>query len=113
MRVNTAEPKDASIVVDARTCEVLYAKRADSPRYPASITKILTMYLAFEQLASGKMKPTDLITVSAHAAAQSPTKLGLRPGEQITVDDAMRAIAVKSANAMAEALAEFLGGSED
>lgn len=112
MRVNTAEPKYAAIVVDARTGEVLYAKRADSPRYPASITKILTMYLAFEQLASGKMKPTDLITVSAHASAQSPTKLGLRPGEQITVEDALHAIAVKSANDMAVAMAEHIGGSE-
>jgi len=112
LRVNTGEPKYAAIVVDARTGEVLYAKRADSPRYPASITKILTMYLAFEQLASGKMKPTDLITVSAHAAAQSPTKLGLRPGEQITVEDALHAIAVKSANDMAVAMAEHIGGSE-
>ncbi|MBS0411157.1 MAG: D-alanyl-D-alanine carboxypeptidase [Proteobacteria bacterium] len=112
LRVNTGEPKYAAIVVDARTGEVLYAKRADSPRYPASITKIMTMYLAFEQLASGKMKPTDLITVSAHAAAQSPTKLGLRPGDQITVEDALHAIAVKSANDMAVAMAEHIGGSE-
>ncbi len=112
LRVTNSEPKYAAIVVDARTGEVLYAKRADSPRYPASITKIMTMYLAFEQLASGKMKPTDLITVSAHAAAQSPTKLGLRPGETITVEDALHAIAVKSANDMAVAMAEHIGGSE-
>jgi D-alanyl-D-alanine carboxypeptidase len=112
LRVPNSEPKYAAIVVDARTGEVLYAKRADSPRYPASITKIMTMYLAFEQLASGKMKPTDLITVSAHAAAQSPTKLGLRPGDTITVEDALHAIAVKSANDMAVAMAEHIGGSE-
>ena len=112
LRVTNSEPKYAAIVVDARTGEVLYAKRADSPRYPASITKIMTMYLAFEQLASGKMKPTDLITVSSHAAAQSPTKLGLRPGDTITVEDALHAIAVKSANDMAVAMAEHIGGSE-
>jgi D-alanyl-D-alanine carboxypeptidase len=112
LRVPTSEPKYTAIVIDARTGEVLYDKRADSPRYPASITKIMTMYLAFEQLAAGKLQPTDLITVSAHAASQSPTKLGLRPGETITVEDAMHAIAVKSANDMAVALAEKIGGSE-
>ncbi|MDP1738254.1 MAG: D-alanyl-D-alanine carboxypeptidase [Caulobacter sp.] len=106
------EPKYAAIVVDANTGEVLYAKRADSPRYPASITKVMTLYLAFEALSEGRLKPTDLITVSAKAASQPPTKLGLAAGQQITVDDAMRAIAVKSANDMAVALAEHLGGTE-
>src|ERR1700677_4476314 len=85
---------------------------SSEPRYPASITKIMTMYLAFEALATGHLKETDLITVSAHAAAQAPTKLGLRPGDTIDVEDAMHAIAVKSANDMAVALAEKLGGSE-
>ena len=98
--------------IDAGTGEVLYEKRADSPRYPASITKIMTLYLAFEALATGRLKETDLITVSPHAAAQAPTKLGLRPGDTITVEDAMHAIAVKSANDMAVALAEKLGGTE-
>ncbi len=106
------EPKYAAIVVDANTGEVLYAKRADSPRYPASITKVMTLYLAFEAISEGRLKPTDMITVSARAASQPPTKLGLAAGEQITVDDAMRAIAVKSANDMAVALAEHLGGTE-
>lgn len=107
-----AESKYAAIVVDANTGEVLYAKRADSPRYPASITKVMTLYLAFEAISEGRLKPTDLITVSARAASQPPTKLGLAAGEQISVDDAMRAIAVKSANDMAVALAEHLGGTE-
>jgi D-alanyl-D-alanine carboxypeptidase (penicillin-binding protein 5/6) len=106
------EPKYAAIVVDANTGEVLYAKRADSPRYPASITKVMTLYLAFEALAEGRLKPTDMITVSARAASQPPTKLGVAAGDQISVDDAMRAIAVKSANDMAVALAEHLGGTE-
>jgi len=73
---------------------------------------VMTMYLAFEALAEGRLKPTDRIIVSPRAAAQSPTKLGLRAGESITVDDAMRAVAVKSANDMAVALAEKLGGTE-
>lgn len=106
------QPKYASIVVDAKSGEVLYAKRADSPRYPASITKVMTTYLAFEALASGKVKGSDLITVSPRAAAQPPTKLGLRAGDKITVDDALRAMATKSANDMAVAVAEHLGGSE-
>lgn len=107
------QPKYAAVVVDANTGEVLYAKRADSPRYPASITKVMTLYLAFEAINEGRLKPTDLITVSAKAAAQPPTKLGLSAGDMITVDDAMKALAVKSANDMAVALAEHLaGGSE-
>jgi len=86
-----SDTKYAAIVIDARTGEVLYAKRADSQRYPASITKIMTLYLAFEALQTGKLKLTDTILVSPHAAAQSPSKLGLAPGERITVEDAIRA----------------------
>lgn len=112
LTIPATEPKYAAIVVDANTGEVLYAKRADSPRYPASITKVMTLYLAFEAISEGRLKPTDLITVSARAASQPPTKLGLAAGEQITVDDAMKAIAVKSANDMAVALAEHIGGTE-
>lgn len=104
--------KYAAVVVDANTGEVLYAKRADSPRYPASITKVMTLYLAFEAIQDGRMKPSDLITVSAKAAAQPPTKLGMTAGDVITVDDAMKAIAVKSANDMSVALAEHMAGSE-
>jgi D-alanyl-D-alanine carboxypeptidase (penicillin-binding protein 5/6) len=112
LRVPSDEPRYAAIVMDAASGEILYQKRADSPRYPASITKIMTMYLAFEALATGRLHETDLITVSPLAAAQAPTKLGLRPGETIDVEDAMHAIAVKSANDMAVALAEKIGGTE-
>jgi D-alanyl-D-alanine carboxypeptidase len=107
-----SDAKYAAIVVDAQSGEVLYAKRADSPRYPASITKIMTLYLAFEAVSSGKLKLTDTIMVSPHAAAQAPSKLGLAAGERITVEDAIRAICVKSANDMAVAMAEKLGGTE-
>ncbi len=110
--VPTSEPRYAAIVMDARTGEILYDKRADSPRYPASLTKIMTLYLAFEALASGRLHANDLVVVSPLAAAQGPTKLGLRAGETITVDNAMHAIAVESANDMAVALAEKIGGTE-
>ena len=109
----TSQPKYAAIVVDAKSGEVLFAHEADSPRYPASITKIMTLYLTFEALANGRLSPSEQITVSPRAAAQAPTKLGLRPGQTIAVSDAMNAIAVKSANDMAVALAERIGGSEN
>ena len=107
-----SQTKYAAIVVDAKTGEILYAKHADSPRYPASITKIMTLYLTFEALASGKLHADDRVMVSPHAAAQSPTKLGVRAGETVSVDEAMNGMATKSANDMAVAMAEKLGGTE-
>jgi D-alanyl-D-alanine carboxypeptidase (penicillin-binding protein 5/6) len=108
----TAQPKYASIVVDAKTGEVLYEQNADAHRYPASITKIMTMYLTFEALADHRLSLDDRLTISPHAAAQAPSKVGLRPGQTISVRDAMDAIAVLSANDMAVAMAEKLGGTE-
>jgi D-alanyl-D-alanine carboxypeptidase (penicillin-binding protein 5/6) len=108
----TAQPKYASIVVDAKTGEVLYEQNADAQRYPASITKIMTMYLTFEALADHRLSFDDRLTISPHAAAQQPSKVGLRPGQTISVRDAMDAIAVLSANDMAVAMAEKLGGTE-
>jgi D-alanyl-D-alanine carboxypeptidase (penicillin-binding protein 5/6) len=88
--------------------------RADSPRYPASITKIMTLYLTFEALATGRLHESDMVPISSRAAAQSPTKLGLRAGDAIDVEDAMHAIAVISANDIAVAMSEKLGsGSEE
>lgn len=112
LQLPASQPKYAAIVVDAKTGEVMYAKRADSPRYPASITKVMTLYLAFEALAAGRIHLDDPVVISPRAAAQAPTKLGLRPGETLTVDQAMQALAIKSANDIAVALAEKLGGSE-
>ena len=80
----TYEPRYAAIVMDATTGEILYQKRADSPRYPASITKIMTLYLTFEALATGRLHETDMIAISPRAAGQSPTKLGLRAGDTST-----------------------------
>jgi D-alanyl-D-alanine carboxypeptidase len=106
------QPKYASIVVDAKSGEVLYAKRADSIRYPASVTKVMTLYLTFEALAAGRIKLDDRVVFSPHAAAQSPTKLGVAAGDSITVSEAMQAMAIKSANDAAVAMAEKLGGTE-
>ncbi len=102
----------AAIVVDAASGEVLYAKRADDLRYPASITKIMTLYLTFEALSTGRLKPDDRITVSAHANSMMPSKSQLRPGDSLSVDEAIRIVAVHSANDIAVALAERIGGSE-
>ena len=77
------EPSYSSIVVDANSGAVMQATNADSPRHPASLTKIMTLYLLFERLEAGKIKMSTEMPVSAHAAAQAPSKLGLKPGETI------------------------------
>lgn len=102
----------AAIVVDAESGEVLFARHADSRRYPASITKVMTLYLTFEALSEGKVHLDDVLTVSPRAASQPPSKLGLAAGQTITLDNAMSATAVRSANDMAVAIAEHIGGSE-
>ena len=106
------EPSYSSIVVDANSGAVMQATNADSPRHPASLTKIMTLYLLFERLEAGKIKMSSEMPVSAHAAAQAPSKLGLKPGETIGVETAIRAIVTKSANDVAVIVAEALGGDE-
>ena len=112
LQMNSAEPKYAAIVIDANSGEMLYDKRADSPRYPASVTKVMTLYLTFEALSEGRLKLTDRVPITPRAAAQSPTKLGLPVGDSVSVDEAIRAMTVKSANDIAVAMAEKLGGTE-
>jgi D-alanyl-D-alanine carboxypeptidase (penicillin-binding protein 5/6) len=102
----------AAYVIDANTGEVLYEKNADSPRYPASITKLMTLYLTFEALQAGKLSLSDRVYVSSHAANTAPSKLGVRAGDSVSVEEAIRAMTVKSANDMAVAMAEKIGGSE-
>jgi D-alanyl-D-alanine carboxypeptidase len=102
----------AAIVIDAATGEVLFARNADSRRYPASLTKMMTLYLTFEALSQGKANVNDVLTISPRAASQPPSKLGLAAGQTITLDNAMRATAVRSANDMALAVGEHIGGSE-
>ena len=106
-------PPTASIVVDGNTGAVLEDSNPDAPRHPASLTKVMTLYLLFEQLDAGKVRLDSQLTVSAHAAAQAPTKLGLKPGQTISVEDAIKGIVTRSANDAAVVIAENLGGSED
>jgi D-alanyl-D-alanine carboxypeptidase len=106
-------PPFAAMVVDARTGRTLYAQNEDAPRHPASITKVMTLYLLFEQLEKGKLGLDSPLRVSAHAARQAPSKLGLQPGETITVEDAIKAVVTKSANDIAVTIAENLAGSEE
>lgn len=106
-------PQYAAIVVDANTGDILHAANADSLRHPASLTKIMTLYLLFERLESGKVKLDTQFEVSARAASQAPSKLGLRPGQTISAEDAIKALVTKSANDIAVVVAEALAGSED
>ncbi len=99
-------------MVDANSGKVMQSADADSPRHPASLTKIMTLYLLFEKLEQGKIKMTTDLPVSPHAAAQAPSKLALKPGETIKVETAIRAIVTKSANDVAVIVAEALGGDE-
>ncbi len=106
------QPPSASIVVDANSGKVMEESHADAARHPASLTKMMTLYLLFERLAAGKIKMSTEMPVSAHAAAMAPTKLGLKPGETLEVEDAIKAIVTKSANDAAVVVAEDLSGSE-
>jgi D-alanyl-D-alanine carboxypeptidase/D-alanyl-D-alanine carboxypeptidase (penicillin-binding protein 5/6) len=105
-------PRYAAILMDARNREVLYAQAADEIRHPASITKVMTLFVAFDALSDGKLKLNDRVVMSRHAASQKPSKLGLKVGESLSVDQAIRVISVKSANDVAVALAERIAGSE-
>ena len=107
-----AQPKYAAIVEDANTGEVLYTMRADALRHPASITKIMTLYLTFEALATGRLRMGDVITISPHAFSMMPSKVSTHAGEQLTVAEAIPAMTVHSANDVAVAMAERLGGTE-
>ncbi len=108
------EARKSAILMDARTGEVLYADRADEPRHPASLTKMMTLYMAFDALKSGRLRLDQRLPVSYHAAAQEPTKLDLQPGSTVSVEDAILGAAIKSANDAAVVLAEAMGnGSEE
>lgn len=100
------------MVIDANTGKVLYDRAGDARRYPASLTKMMTLYLTFELIEKGRLSYSDDIPVSAQASAQPPSKLDLKAGEKISVRDAVRALVTKSANDVAVALAERIGGSE-
>jgi len=104
--------RPAAIVVDAKTGKVLYSADANGRRYPASLTKMMTLYLTFEAMAKGKISRNSPVVFSAHASAEAPTKLGVKPGGSVTVETAILSIVTKSANDSATALGEMLGGDE-
>ncbi|MBV6657803.1 MAG: D-alanyl-D-alanine carboxypeptidase [Devosiaceae bacterium] len=107
-----ANPRYAALVVDARNGEVLFSRHADAQRFPASLTKVMTLYVVFEELQAGNLRPDTVMRVSAHAQAQPPSELGLRSGQTITVRDAMLALVTKSANDAAAVIGEHISGSE-
>ncbi|MDC8446140.1 MAG: D-alanyl-D-alanine carboxypeptidase [Nitrosomonas sp.] len=107
-----ANPRYASIVMDANTGEVLHESSADASRYPASLTKMMTLYMLFEALERGKMTLNTRMPVSAHAASMPQTNIGLRTGETLSVRDAIPALIVRSANDAAAVVAEALGNTE-
>jgi D-alanyl-D-alanine carboxypeptidase len=107
------KPDYAEFVIDDNTGQALLELNADDPRHPASVTKIMTLYLLFEQLETGKLKLDSQIPVSAHAAAQPPTKLGVKPNQTLSVEDAIGGLVTRSANDAAAAVAEAIGGTEE
>ncbi len=109
----SASPAFSALVVDANSGKTLYAADENGLRHPASITKVMTLYLLFEKLDRGAMTLQTEIPISAHAAAQEPSKLGLQPGDTISVEDAIKAVVTRSANDVAVAIAEAVGQTED
>lgn len=104
---------ESALVVDASNGEILLADQADVPRYPASLTKMMTAYMVFDALAKKRLALNQSLPVSGHAASMSPSKLGLVAGERIRVEDALLGIVTKSANDAAVVLGEAIGGSEE
>ncbi|MBV9970903.1 MAG: SPOR domain-containing protein [Xanthobacteraceae bacterium] len=109
---SSSSPSYAAIVVDGNSGNVLHSANADELRHPASLTKIMTLYLLFERLETGKIRLDTQMPVSEHASAQAPTKLGLKAGHTLAVEDAIKGLVTKSANDAAVVVAEALGGSE-
>ena len=105
--------KYASIIIDADSLEILHARNIDGARFPASLTKMMTLYLVFDALERGELRLDEKLTISARASRTPPVRLGLRAGQTITVEQAIMALTVRSANDAATVLAERLGGSED
>jgi D-alanyl-D-alanine carboxypeptidase len=108
----TDPAKDAAIIEDGATGKVLYSRNPNAERHPASLTKMMTLYLLFDALKKGQITMATPMTVSAHAASQRPTKLHLYPGDSIPVEAAIYAIVIRSANDVAVTIAEALGGTE-
>jgi D-alanyl-D-alanine carboxypeptidase len=108
-----AAGKHAALVVDANSGRMLFAQAADEPRYPASLTKMMTLYIVFELMQQGRLQASTRIAMSAAAAGTAPSKLGLEEGATIALGDAIKALITKSANDVAVAVAEHVAGSEE
>ena len=106
-------PPQAAMVVDLHSGKVLHEENADKARFPASVTKVMTLYILFEQMRKGEFRPDSELKVSEWAASRPPSKLGLKPGQTIKVSDAMGALVTKSANDVASVVAENIAGSEE
>ena len=102
----------AAYVIDARTGKVLHARNSDTRLHPASLTKMMTLYIAFEAIKRGEISLDTKVTISSKAASEPPSKLGLRPGQKIALRYLIRGAAVKSANDAATAIGEAISGSE-
>ena len=110
--LNTAEARYSAIIIDSDNGKILFSRNANILRYPASLTKMMTLYMAFDALSEKKLKLNQKLRVSKRAQGQTPSKIGLRYGSEITVENAILAIISKSANDAATVLAESLAESE-
>ncbi|HUQ37801.1 MAG TPA: D-alanyl-D-alanine carboxypeptidase [Aestuariivirga sp.] len=108
----TAKVQFSAIAVDARTGKILFSSDIDGPRHPASLTKVMTLYLLFQDLKAGRLKLTSDLKVSNRAASMQPSKLGVQPGSTIAVEDAIKALVTRSANDVAATIGENLEGTE-
>ncbi|MEL6686927.1 MAG: D-alanyl-D-alanine carboxypeptidase family protein [Pseudomonadota bacterium] len=114
-RANTAQAAEgryASIIIDAGSLDILHAREIDARRHPASLTKIMTLYMTFEAIDQGRLSLDSLVTISPHAARTPPVSMGLKAGDRVRVDTLIQAVAVRSANDAATALAEAVYGNE-
>jgi len=106
-----SSPTEAALLIEADTGKVLHAENATVPWYPASLTKLMTTYVTLQAVKARRIALDNLVTVSARAASQAPSKMGFKPGSQVTIDNALKMLMVKSANDMAVVLAEGVSGS--
>jgi len=107
-----AKVKFSALAVDARTGDILFASDPDGLRHPASLTKVMTLYILFQELKAGRLTMDSRITMSRYAAGRPPTKLGVGAGQTVSVEDAIKALVTLSANDVAVAIGENIAGSE-
>src|SRR5262245_35419136 len=112
IEVAAAKAKFSALAVDARSGDILFASDADGLRHPVSLTTVMTLYVLVQEMRAGRLTLDSRLRVSRYAASRPPTKLGVKAGETVSVADAIKALVVLSANDMAVAVGENIGGSE-